>query len=107
VAQNANAPTLVGKPLHDLSQAPARDPPADPVRRKRSRLVPFTRFLMIFVAGIVATLAWQSWAGEAEQAIRGAAREAMCPKASPVAQDTPDRTSLPLPLPGRPAPSVH
>jgi hypothetical protein len=107
VAQNANAPTMVGKPLHDLSQAPARDPPAEPVRRARSRLVPFTRFLMIFIAGIVATLAWQSWAGEAEQAIRGAAREAICPKASPVAHDTPDKTSPSLPAPGRPAPSAH
>lgn len=107
MAENANAPTLVGKPLRDLSQAPVRDPPAQPVRRARSRLVPFTRVLMIFIAGIVATLAWQSWAGEAEQAIRGAAREAICPKASPVAQDTPDRTSPPLPSPGRPVPSVH
>ena len=107
MAQNANAPTLVGKPPHDLSQAPARDPPAEPVRRARPRLAPFTRFLMIFIAGIVATLAWQSWVGEAEQAIRGAAREAICPKASPVAQDTPDGTSLPLPSPGKPVSSVH
>jgi len=106
VAQHANAPTLVGKPLHDLSQDPARDLHAEPVRRKRSRLLPFTRFLMIFITGVIATLAWQSWIGDAKQAIRGAATEAICPKAGPVAQDTPDKTS-PLPSPGRPAPSVH
>ncbi len=106
MAQQANAPTLVERPLR-VSQAPVRDPPAEPVRRVRSRLFPFTRFLMIFIAGVLATLAWQSWIGEAKDAIRGAAREAICPKAAPVAQDIPDRTSPPLPSPGRPAPSVH
>jgi hypothetical protein len=107
VAQTANAPTLVGRTPHDLPPAPARDPPAVPVRRARSRLLPFTRVLMIFIAGIIATLAWQSWIGEAKEAIRGAAREAICPKAAPVAQDIPDKTSPPLPSPARPMPSVH
>jgi hypothetical protein len=105
VAQQANAPTLVGR--NDLPQPPARDPPLAPVRRARSRLLPFTRFLMIFIAGIIATLAWQSWIGEAKQAVRVAARDAICPKAAPVAQDIPDRTSPPLPSPARPVPSVH
>jgi hypothetical protein len=56
---------------------------------------------LIFIAGVVATLAWQSRIGEAKEAVRGAAREAICPK---VAQDTPDKTSLPLSSPGKPVP---
>jgi hypothetical protein len=100
VAQNANAPTLTREPLHD--------PPAESVTRTRSRLVPLARFLIIFIAGVVATLAWQSWSGAAREAIRGAAREAICPKAAPVAQDAPDKTSTPASSPPRPAPpSVH
>src|SRR5258708_37172979 len=66
VDQNANAPTLTREPLHD--------PPAESVTRTRSRLVPLARFLIIFIAGVVATLAWQSWSGAAREAIRGAAR---------------------------------
>jgi hypothetical protein len=101
VAQNANAPTLAGKPLNDPPRARALDPPAEPVRRSRSRLVAFIRFLLIFIAGIAATLAWQSWIGEAKEAVRGAAREAICPQ---VAQDTPDKTPSPLSSPGKSMP---
>jgi hypothetical protein len=63
---------------------------------------------MIFVAGIVATLVWQSWSGAAKEAIRVAAREAICRQAAPVAQDTPDKTSTPLSSPAKALPqSVH
>jgi hypothetical protein len=59
---------------------------------------------MIFIAGIVATLVWQSWSGAAKEALRIAAREAICPQAAPVAQDTPDKTSTPLSSPAKPVP---
>jgi hypothetical protein len=63
---------------------------------------------MIFIAGVVATLAWQSWSGAAKEAIRGAAREAICPQAAPVAQNAPDKTSTPLSSPAKPVPqSMH
>jgi hypothetical protein len=108
VPQNANAPTLVGKPLYDAPQAPTREQPVEPATRPRSWLVPFTRYLMIFAAGIVATLVWQSWSGTAKEALRVAAREAICPQATPVAQGTPDKTSTPLSLPAKPLPqSAH
>src|SRR5262245_35867984 len=71
VAQNANAPTPIRDPSHE---PPARDPPAKPVTRVRSwlkRLVPFafTRFLIIFFIGVVATLAWQSYGRAARETI--------------------------------------
>jgi hypothetical protein len=63
---------------------------------------------MIFTAGVVATLAWQSWSGAAKEAIRGAAREAICPLAAPIAQGTPDKTSTPLSSPAKALPqSMH
>jgi hypothetical protein len=102
VPQNANAPTLVGKPLYDAPQAPMRELPVEPATRPRSWLVPFTRYLMIFAAGIVATLVWQSWSGTAKEALRVAARKAICPQATPVAQGTPDKTSTPLSLLAKP-----
>jgi hypothetical protein len=71
VAQNANAPTPIRDPLHEL---PARDSPAEPGTPARSwlhRQVPFAfiRFLMIFFIGVVATLAWQSYGRAARKAI--------------------------------------
>jgi len=70
VAQNANAPTPIRDQLHDH---PARDPPVKPVIRARSwlnTLVPlaFVRFLVIFLIGVVATLAWQSYGRAAREA---------------------------------------
>src|SRR5258706_13014945 len=87
VAQNANAPTLIREPLHD--------PRAESVTRTRSRLVPLARFLIIFIAGVVATLAWQSWSGAAREAIGGAARGTICPKAAPVSPNAPDQNPTP------------
>lgn len=114
MAQDENAPPLTQEPLRDLSEPPARDPPTNQVMHARSRLVPFAfvRFLIIFVAGVIATLAWQSWGGAALKAIDGAAREAICPRGAPVAQDNPDMTSAPSPSPAKPVPptrtpSVH
>jgi len=70
VAQNANAPTPIRDQLHDH---PARDPPVKPVIRARSwlnTLVPlaFVRLLVIFLIGVVATLAWQSYGRAAREA---------------------------------------
>ncbi len=85
VAQNANAPTPIRDQLHE---PPARDPPAEPVTRVRSwlhRPVPFAflRFLMIFLIGVVATLAWQSYG----RAARGVIASWLAP--GPVAQAAP------------------
>ena len=85
MAQNANAPTPIRDPLHE---PPARDLPAKPVTRVRSwlhRLVPFAflRVLMIFLIGIVATLAWQSYG----RAARGVIASWLAP--GPVAQAAP------------------
>jgi hypothetical protein len=84
MAQNANAPTPIRDQLHDH---PARDPPVKPVIRARSwltTLVPpaFVRFLMIFLIGVVATLAWQSYGRAArEAAARWLAPAAVAPAA--------------------------
>ncbi len=85
MAQNANAPTPIRDPLHE---PPARDLPSKPVTRVRSwlhRLVPFAflRVLMIFLIGIVATLAWQSYG----RAARGVIASWLAP--GPVAQAAP------------------
>jgi hypothetical protein len=82
MAQHANTPPLTQEPPRELSGLPARDPPANQVTHVRSRLVSFAlvRFLIIFFAGVVATLAWQSWGGAALKAIGGAAEDAICPR---------------------------
>jgi hypothetical protein len=94
MAQHANAPPLTREPGRDLSEPLARDPPSDQVTYARSR---WFRFLSIFLAGVVATLVWQSWGGLALDAIDGAAKEAICPRAAPVAQDNHDVTSTTSP----------
>ncbi len=80
MAQHANTPPLT----QEMSELPARDPPANQVMHVRSRLVSFAfvRFLIIFFAGVVATLAWQSWGGAALKAIGGAAEDAICPRSA-------------------------
>lgn len=91
MAQNANAPTPIRDQLHDH---PARDPPVKPVIRARSwltTLVPlaFVRFLMIFLIGVVATLAWQSYDRAArEAAARWLAPGAVAPFAPPQFADS-------------------
>jgi hypothetical protein len=82
MAQHANTPPLTQEPPRELSGLPAREPPANQVTHVRSRLVSFAlvRFLIIFFAGVVATLAWQSWGGAALKAIGGAAEDAICPR---------------------------
>jgi hypothetical protein len=84
MAQHANTPPLTQEPRRELSELPARDPPANQVMHVRSRLVSFAfvRFLIIFLAGVVATLAWQSWGGAALKAIGGAAEDAICPRSA-------------------------
>jgi hypothetical protein len=84
MAQHANTPPLTQESSRELSGLPARDPPANQVTHVRSRLVSFTfvRFLIIFFAGVVATLAWQSWGGAALKAIGGAAEDAICPRSA-------------------------
>jgi hypothetical protein len=80
MAQHANTPPLT----QEMSELPARDPPANQVMHVRSRLVSFAfvRFLIIFFAGVVATLAWQSWGGAALKAIGVAAEDAICPRSA-------------------------
>lgn len=99
MAQNENAPPLTQEPGPDASEPPAPDPPADQITYARAGLVPFAfvRPLIIFIAGVVATLLWQSWGGAAVEAVDGAAREAICPRATGVAQDNPDMASAPSP----------
>jgi hypothetical protein len=82
MAQHANTPPLTQEPPRELSELPARDPPANQVMHVRSRPVSFAlvRVLIIFFAGVVATLAWQSWGGAALKAIGGAAEDAICPR---------------------------
>jgi hypothetical protein len=91
MADHENAPPLTQEPGRDLSESPARDPPANQVTYARSWFRP----LIIFIAGVVATLVWQSLGGLA--AIHGAAKEAICPRAAPLAQDNHDATSPPSP----------
>lgn len=82
MAKYANAPPLAQEPPRELSELPGRDPPANQVTHARSRLVSFAfvRFLIIFFAGVVVTLAWQSWGGAALKAIGGAAEDVICPR---------------------------
>jgi hypothetical protein len=82
MAQHANTPSLTQEPPRELSELPGRDPPANQVMHVRSRPVSFAfvRVLIIFFAGVVATLAWQSWGGAALKAIGGAAEDAICPR---------------------------
>jgi len=93
MAQHENAPPLTQEPGYDLSEPAAHDPSADQITYARSRFRP----LIIFIAGVVATLVWQSWGQAALDAIDGAAKEAICPRAAPVAQDNHDVTSAPPP----------
>jgi hypothetical protein len=93
MAQHENVPPLTQEPGRDLSEPPPRDPPANRVTYAR----PWLRPLIFFIAGVVATLAWQSWGGTALDAIDGAAREAICPRAAAVAQGNHDMTSSPWP----------
>src|SRR5262245_18183670 len=70
VAQNANPPTPI---RYQLLQHPRSDPPVKPAIRARSwliTLVPlaFVRLLVIFLIGVVATLAWQSYGRAAREA---------------------------------------
>jgi hypothetical protein len=98
MAQHENVPPLMEEPGGDPSEPLAcGDPPANQVTYARSRLVPsaFVRPLIIFIAGVVATLVWQSWGWGAVDAIDGAASEAICPRATGVAQDNHDMTSAP------------
>ena len=72
MVQHANAPTPI-RP-DPLPERPTRDPPAQPVARAPSRLsklIPFAfaRFLIAFVVGVVATLAWQSHGRAARETI--------------------------------------
>jgi hypothetical protein len=89
MAQHAHAPEVTQEPGRDLSEPPAADPPANQETYTRSRFHP----LIIFLAGVLATLTWQSWGGIALDAIDGAAKEAICPRAAAVAQDNHDMTS--------------
>jgi hypothetical protein len=84
MARHANAPPLTQEPPRELSELPARDPPANQVMHARARLASFTfvRFLIIFIAGVVATLAWQSWGGAALKTIGGAAKDAICSRSA-------------------------
>jgi hypothetical protein len=99
MAQQENAPPLTQAPGPDASEPPAPDAHANQLTYARAGLVPFdfVRPLIIFIAGVVATLIWQSWGGAAVDAIDGAAREAICPRATGVAQDNPDMVSPPSP----------
>jgi hypothetical protein len=99
MAQHENAPPPGQESGPDPSEPPARDPTANQITYARSRLVPFAfvRPLIIFFAGVVATLVWQSWGGAAVDAIDGAAREAICRRATPVAQDNHEMMSAPSP----------
>jgi hypothetical protein len=94
MAEHENAPPLTQQPGRGLSEPAAHDPPSDQVTYARSG---WFRFLIIFLAGVLATLLWQSWGGLALDAIGGAAKEAVCPRAAPVAQDNHDVTSAPSP----------
>jgi hypothetical protein len=91
MAQHENASPATQEPGRDLSEPPARDPPANQVADTRPRFRP----LIIFLAGVVATLVWQSWSGVALDAIGSAAQEAVCPRAAPAAQDNREMTSPP------------
>jgi hypothetical protein len=95
--QHENVPPLTEEPGRDPSEPPACDQPANQATYARSRLVPFAfvRPLIIFIAGVVATLVWQSWGGAAVDAIDDAASETICPRATGVAQDNHDMTSAP------------
>ncbi len=113
MAQRENAAPLAQEPRRERSELPARDPPTHQVVRARSRLVSFAfvRFLSIFIAGVVATLAWQSWGGAALTAIDGVAKEAICPR-SANSRENPGMTSAPSPSPAKPmlptrTPPVH
>jgi hypothetical protein len=108
MAQHENAPPHTQEPGRDLSEPPAHDPPANQVAYARSRIRP----LIIFIAGVVATLVWQSWGGAALDAINGATKDAICPRAAPVAQDNYDMNSAASPSHWRHGfgwrpPSVH
>ncbi len=83
MARQENAPPLTQEPGRDPSEPPARDPAS------RSWFRP----LIIFIAGVVATLVWQYWGGLALDTIGGAAKEAICP----VTQGNHDATSAPSP----------
>jgi hypothetical protein len=89
MARQENAPPLTQEPSGDLSEPPARDPASNQVTYARSWFRP----LIIFIAGVVATLVWQSWGGLAFDTIGGAAKEAICP----VTQGNHDVTSAPSP----------
>jgi hypothetical protein len=92
LAEHENAPPLTQEPGRDLAEPPARDPP------NQVTYVPWRfRPLLIFLAGVITTLVWQSWGGAALDAIDGAAKEAICPRTAPVAQDNHDVTSVPSP----------
>jgi branched-subunit amino acid transport protein len=113
MAQRENAPPPAQEPPRELSELPARDAPTHQVVRARLRLVSFAfvRFLSIFIGGVVATLAWQSWGGAALKAIDGAAKEAICAR-SAGSQENPDMTSAPSPSAAKPmlptrTPPVH
>jgi hypothetical protein len=84
MAQHANTPPLTQEPPRQRSELPTRDPPANQVMHVRSRRISFAfvRFLIIFFAGVVATLTWQSWGGAALKAIGGAAEDAICPRSA-------------------------
>jgi hypothetical protein len=90
MAQHENPPPVTQEPGRDLSEPPARDPPSNQARSRFHSLI-------IFIAGVVATLVWQSWGGSALDSIGGAAKEAICPRTAPVAQDNHDVTSAPSP----------
>jgi hypothetical protein len=99
MVQHENAPPLTQEPGRDLSESPERDPAANQGTYAWTRLVPFAFVLplIIFIAGVVAPLAWQSWGAAAVDAIDGAAREAICPRATGVAQDNHDMSSTSSP----------
>jgi hypothetical protein len=113
MAQSENAAPLTQEPPRELSELPARNPPTNQVKHARLRLVSFAfvRFLSIFIAGVVVTLAWESWGGAALKAIDGAAKVAICAR-STGSQEKPDMTLAPSPSPAKPVlptrtPSVH
>ena len=93
MAQHENAPPLTQELGRDLSESQVHDPPANQLTYPRSWFRP----LIIFIAGVVATLVWQSWAGAALDAIHGAAKEAICQRTAPAAQDSHGMTPAPLP----------